>query len=270
MLHGWMDVSASFQFVVDELRDRWRIIAPDWRGFGLSASAGGDCYWFPDYIADLERILDLLLHGEAAHLIGHSMGANVALLYAGVRPARVRTVVNLEGFGLRTTHPSQAPTRYAQWLDELTAGASLRDYATLGDVAARLRRTNPRLTADRAHFLAPHWAQRGDDGRWKVAEDPAHRLVNPSLYQRDEVLACWARIACPVLWAMGDATEALKYAAESREAAKLEIEHRRAALRDVEIVDIADAGHMLHHDQPAAVARVIEQFIDRRGSNASG
>ena len=36
LLHGWMDVSASFQFVVDELRRDWHVIAPDWRGFGLS------------------------------------------------------------------------------------------------------------------------------------------------------------------------------------------------------------------------------------------
>ena len=39
MVHGFMDVGASFQFVVDAMaQDRW-VIAPDWRGYGLSASA---------------------------------------------------------------------------------------------------------------------------------------------------------------------------------------------------------------------------------------
>src|SRR5438552_12136411 len=42
MLHGWMDVSASFQFLVDALRGNWRVIAPDWRGFGLSEWAKSD------------------------------------------------------------------------------------------------------------------------------------------------------------------------------------------------------------------------------------
>jgi len=47
MLHGWMDVSASFQFLVDALKTDWQVIAPDWRGYGLSAWGPADCYWFP-------------------------------------------------------------------------------------------------------------------------------------------------------------------------------------------------------------------------------
>ena len=38
MLHGWMDSSASFQFVVDALESEWHVVAPDWRGFGRPAS----------------------------------------------------------------------------------------------------------------------------------------------------------------------------------------------------------------------------------------
>ncbi len=40
LLHGWMDVSASFQFVVDLLPGHWRLLAPDWRGFGLTERSG--------------------------------------------------------------------------------------------------------------------------------------------------------------------------------------------------------------------------------------
>ena len=42
MLHGWMDVGASFQFLIDALTRDWRVIAPDWRGFGGS---GGPLSW---------------------------------------------------------------------------------------------------------------------------------------------------------------------------------------------------------------------------------
>src|SRR5437773_2144858 len=79
MLHGWMDVSASFQFLVDALRGNWRVIAPDWRGFGLSEWAKSDSYWFPDYFADLDRLLAHFQPDSPAMLAGHSMGGNVEL-----------------------------------------------------------------------------------------------------------------------------------------------------------------------------------------------
>jgi pimeloyl-ACP methyl ester carboxylesterase len=258
-----MDVSASFQFVVDALGGGWRIIAPDWRGYGLSDRAQADCYWFPDYLADLECVLDTIT-AEPVVLVGHSMGGNVALLYAGIRPDRVRAVINLEGFGLRETHASQAPGRYAQWLDELKVGATMRDYANAAEVAARLMRNNPRLTAERAAFLAHHWAQPSPDGRWAVAGDPAHRIVNPTLYRLDEVLACWQRITCPVLWVRAANTDVLRYVAETPAAAIAEVERRRGHVQDVESLVVDDAGHMVHHDQPEQVAGAIADFIARR------
>jgi pimeloyl-ACP methyl ester carboxylesterase len=152
----------------------------------------------PDYLAT--ELSDDVYRREPARLVGHSMGGNVAMLYAGIRPQRVRAVANLEGFGLRGARPDQAPARYAQWIDELKSGGSLRDYASREEVAARLMKTNPRLTADRAAWLAAHWARAGASGRYQVAGDPAHRIVNPTLYRIDEVLACCRSIECPVLW----------------------------------------------------------------------
>lgn len=266
MLHGWMDVSASFQFVADALAAGWRVVAPDWRGYGLTDSGPGDCYWFPDYLADLEFILDDVYRREPARLVGHSMGGNVAMLYAGIRPQRVRAVANLEGFGLRGARFEQAPARYAQWIDELKTGASLRDYASQDEVAARLRKTNPRLSADRAAFLAEHWALPDGSGRFRVAGDPAHRIVNPTLYRIDEVLACWRQIECPVLWVQGAQTEVLHHVAPTTDEALIEIDRRRSVLRDVETAIVEGAGHMLHHDRPEEVARLIEDFFDRRAA----
>ena len=113
LLHGWMDVSASFQFLVDALAQDWDVYAPDWRGYGLTDWGKSDCYWFPDYIADLDLLLERIQPEAPMNLIGHSLGGNVAALYAGVRPARIRRLVNLEGFGMAATQPEQAPKRYA-------------------------------------------------------------------------------------------------------------------------------------------------------------
>jgi len=263
MLHGWMDVSASFQFVVDALEavaPGRHVVAPDWRGYGLTARTPADCYWFPDYLADLEAIIDHL-GVRPVVLVGHSMGGNVALLYAGARPQRVQAVINLEGFGLRDQPSSRTPERYAQWLDQLKTGGTLRDYASAAEVAERLKRNNPRLTDERAAFLAQHWAQPRPDGRWVVAGDPAHRLVNPVLYRLDETLACWARIECPVLWVRASDTDVLRHVDVDAATALAETERRRGYIRQATSLVIDDAGHMLHHDQPQRVAEAIADFL---------
>lgn len=256
LLHGWMDVSASFQFVVDALPRHWRIVAPDWRGFGRTQRAEVDSYWFPDYLGDLDALLDAFAPGEAVDLVGHSMGGNVALLYGGVRPQRVRRIIDLDGLGVAPTHPEQAPERYAQWLDALKAGTRLREYPSRAAVAARLQRLNPRLPADRAAFLAEHWSCETGDGQFRLLSDPAHRLPLPTLYRVDETLACWRQIEADVLLVtagLPDERAAFTRAAEWRE--------RWRAIRSLRTVTIADAGHMLHHERPLEIARLITEFL---------
>jgi pimeloyl-ACP methyl ester carboxylesterase len=277
LVHGWMDVGASFQFVVDALDalgatgeaggpPRY-VIAPDWRGFGLSdsAPAGGttDTFWFQDYLGDLDALLRSpalgLQHEPAVDLVGHSMGGNVVMLYAGIRPERIRRLVNLEGFGLPQSHPAQAPRRYAQWLDQLRAPAELRDYDSLDAVAARLRKTNPRLRPDFADWLAPHWSKRNDAGRWEILGDPAHKRVNPALYRKEEVLACWAKITAPVLWVEGDETDVTKWWGDRFPRA--DFEERLQVVPSLARHLLSPCGHMLHHDQPEALASRLTEHL---------
>lgn len=257
LLHGWMDVSASFQFLVDALPQDWDVHAPDWRGYGLTDWGRSDCYWFPDYIADLEALLGAFHADAAVNLVGHSLGGNVAALYAGVRPARVARLVNLEGFGLAATTPDQAPARYRRWLDELREPPKLKPYADFAALADRMQKGNPRLTRERAEFLAQHWGRQAEDGTVLLRGDPAHKVINPMLYQYEEVRACWNEVKAPVLWVDASDTPLLRRAKISAE------DHaaRRAAFARLRHVTVHDAGHMLHHDQPAAVARLIDEFL---------
>jgi pimeloyl-ACP methyl ester carboxylesterase len=265
LLHGWMDVAASFQFLVDEL-DRLGaappcILAPDWRGFGASTGPATDGYWFPDYLGDLEGLIDALLPGQQVDLLGHSMGGNVAMIYAGVRPERVRCLINLEGFGMPRSRPEQAPKRYRAWLDELKTSIALRDYPSVDAVAERLRNNNPRLSADKAAWLAPHWAAPSSDGRWHIQGDPAHKRSNPVLYRVDEVLACWREITAPVLWVEGADTDVSKW--WGNRYPRDDFEARLAELGRLERQLLTDCAHMLHHDQPAGLAGHIARFLAR-------
>jgi len=259
MVHGWMDVAASFQFVVDELPSDRLVFALDWRGFGLSESPAADSYWFPDYLGDLDAVLDALAPGQPVDLLGHSMGGNVVMIYAGVRPDRIRRLVNLEGFGMPESRPHQAPKRYAQWLDELKQPVELRSYDSVQAVAERLRKTNPLLSDTRAAWLASHWSLRRDDGRWHILGDPAHKRSNPILYQKAEVLECWKRIAAPVLWVEGDRTDVSKWWGDRYPRA--DFDARLATVPSLEKETLSPAGHMLHHDQPAALAALLERFL---------
>ena len=260
MLHGWMDVSASFQFVVDCLKADWHVIAPDWRGFGLTDGGGVDSYWFPDYVADLDAILQHFSPTKPVTLVGHSMGGNVAGIYAGVRPERIQQFINLEGFGLSSTRPEQAPKRYARWLDDLRSPAALRTYPTLAAVAARLQKNNPRLSDERAAFLAAHWAAPNDAGEWAILGDPAHKIAGPLLYQVDEAMACWRAITAPVLWVEAANSDVWRWT-KSEGDGRAEMDRRIQHIRNVTLATISDAGHMLHHDQPETLARLIEQFV---------
>ncbi len=260
MLHGWMDVSASFQFVVDNLANNWQVIAPDWRGFGLTERVQSDCYWFADYLGDLEAILDHYAHDQAVNLIGHSMGGNVAGIYAGVRPERVAKLVNLEGFGLAATEPAMAPARYAQWLDELRQPPTMRAYETIEGVISRLMKTNPRLARDRAEFLAAHWSAQNAHGQWEILGDPAHKITSATLYRVEEVIACWEKITAPVLWVEANDSDLWRWMG-GRDKVRAELDRRRACIPNVKSAVVNDAGHMLHHDQPELLARLIEDFL---------
>lgn len=256
MVHGWMDISASFQFVVDCFSRDYRVIAPDWRGFGLTARPQADCYWYPDYLADFDALLDALLPGRTIDLVGHSMGGSIAMQYAGVRPERIRRLINLEGLGMAKSQPGEAPGRLRGWLDELRKGSRLRDYASHEEVAQRLVKTNHRLPIDKARWLSERWSERTADGRYALLGDPAHKVSNPTPYRVDEVVATWREIAAPVL---------LVNAADDGSRLRLirsrEFGERLTAIRDLRQMQIDDAGHMLHHDQPEKLASLIEEFF---------
>ena len=267
LAHGWMDVAASWQFMVDALSESFvsqrPIMAMDWRGYGLTETPPTDSYWFPDYLADLDALLETLYPNQAIDLVGHSMGGNVVMIYAGTRPERIRRLVNIEGFGMAATQAALAPTRMAQWLDELKAqragNNTLKPYPDAAGVAARLMKTNARLAPDKADWLAQHWAHPGADGQWRILGDSAHKVINPYLFHVEETLAMYRRISAPVLvvqasddslsqWWKGQYTLA-------------EFHERLKSVPNLTTATIEDAGHMLLHDRPQSLAALLENHL---------
>lgn len=272
LVHGWMDVAASYQFLVDAFSESFAkdrlIIAPDWRGYGLTTAPPTDNYWFADYLADLDFLIDHYAGSRQIDLVGHSLGGNVVMHYTGARPERIRRLVNLEGFGMPLNKPESAPKRLAKWMDELKQFAkgemALRPYANADGVAQRLIKNNPRLGLDeagraRAAWLAHHWAAEKSPGQWEILGDPAHKVSGALLTRNEEVLALYAAITSPVLF-----VEAADNAMErwhGRRFTLAEFHERLNSVRNVTRKKMGDCGHMLHHDQPEQLARLIEEFL---------
>lgn len=270
LLHGWMDVSMSWQFVVDALGQDWNIVAPDWRGFGPSQWLNRP-YYFAEHIADLEAILDHYAPNEAVRVVGHSMGGILSCLYAGIRPERIARLVCLEGFGIAPQQPEIAPERYRQWLDQQRTAPRLHVYADRQHFARRLMKTDPFLKPERAEFLSRHLARIGEGtdkgGRLRHGViwngDPWHKNFSPYLFRLEESMAIWRQITCPVLWVAGRQSWIIRDFATRPG----DWEARQACFAHLEERWIEQADHMVHHDQPEECAHYIEDFLGRHSAN---
>jgi pimeloyl-ACP methyl ester carboxylesterase len=256
MLHGWLDASDTFQFVVDNLAKDWPVVAPDWRGFGRSEWPQ-EGYVFPDYLGDLEALLDQIAPDAPVPLVGHSMGGNIANLYAGLRPERVRSIVNLEGLGLPRVPSSESPKRMRRWLDQIKSPAIEKSYDSFEQFEMVIQHRYPRFAPQVTRFVARVWGKQEADGRVRQSSDPRHHWVNPIIYKREDAEATWREIKAPLLLLLGQKSEFLpRLGADGTDDAL------RTTYPGVEIKSVPEAGHMLHIERPAAVAPLIEAFLD--------
>src|SRR6202795_3667938 len=198
LLHGIRDASASFQFVVDALQKEWRIIAPDWRGHGGSDPTNYE-YWFHDYVADLDWILELLLPNQPVDLVGHSLGGNVASVYAGLRPERVAHMLSIDAFGFLEPSDTEFADRLSRWLQKGRCRRIPKIYRSIDEMALKLCEANPRLTQDKAMYLANTLSRPRRDGfTWQF--DGVERRSMPTMHTLREWVACWGRITARKLW----------------------------------------------------------------------
>ncbi len=259
LLHGWLDAGETFQFMVDSFKKDWPIVAPDWRGFGRSEWPQ-EGYGFPDYLGDFDALMEQISPLNPARLVGHSMGGNIACLFAGIRPERVRCVINLEGIGLPRTSAHHAPQRMRKWLDQIKSPATEKNYNSFEQLTAIIQFRYPRLSPAVAAFVANVWGVLDENDRVRLAADPRHHWVNPILYKREDAEATWREIRAPLMLLLGEKSDYLK-----RLGADGTIEGLRRAYPDVEIASVAGAGHMLHLEQPGPVASLVESFLDAHG-----
>ena len=253
LMHGWMDVSATFEPVAERLAPRLQVLAPDWRGFG-ETDWPQDGYWFADYIADLDALVDHYSPDHPVRIAGHSMGATAVCHFAGLRPHRVSQLAVLDGLALPDGDPAAIVPTYRRWLDAVRRGSNAPTYRSFEELAVRVQKRHPHLSAERCRFIARCWGRQGTDGRVHLQSDPKHLVNMPRTYLQAESDAIWAQVTAPTLFVDGGASVFRKTLPHG------EVERRRALFRDRREVQIDGVGHMLHFEAPEALADRLLAF----------
>jgi pimeloyl-ACP methyl ester carboxylesterase len=173
------------------------------------------------------------------------------LLYTGARPQRVAAVVLMEGAGPPAMHSELAVTRTRSWLDALAQPKPRRTLVDVEDALRRLRAHHARVPSETLRSMVPKLTCEVA-GALYWAHDPLHLSTAPVPFNVDSYKAFAAQVTCPLLFVSGGAAgwhppdEAERLAAFGRPA---------------KLVELSEAGHMMHWTQPEAVAHTIAAFV---------
>jgi mutator protein MutT len=242
LLHGTGDNACTWSLLAPHLASHFRVIAMDQRGHGGSGWSAPPVYRGEDYMKDLTAFIDTLgLKGIV--LMGHSMGALHASLYAALNPGRVAALIHVD-----------IEPRPPDWNRKYLLGLyrNLPDsYATPEDYVAETARNAPYARAETLRELAAR-SLVFRDGRWFRTYD-REILAHFDTY---DLTGHLASIRCPALVMRG---------AESRVLGREAAERMVRALPSGELAEIPRATHPAHLDNPEAFREAVTGFLARHG-----
>jgi pimeloyl-ACP methyl ester carboxylesterase len=258
LLHGGRDHCRNWDWVAQALREQWHIIAPDLRGHGDSAWSPDGNYTMPAYIYDLAQLIHQQARGPV-HIVAHSLGAHIALRYAGVFPENVAKLVAIEGIGpmesgMAAREATPAAERIRTWIagQRALAARQPRRYATVEEAFARMQAENQHLSPEQALHLTQHGVNQNEDGTFSWKFDNYIRARDfPSELTAAERASLWARITCPLLLVHG----------KESWASNPEADGRAALFPNARVVSFERAGHWVHHDRLDAFVDAAMRFL---------
>ena len=245
-LHGWLDNAASFVPLAPFFQGR-RLIAMDLAGHGQSAHRPpGTHYHFLDHVQDVLAAADALGWGSF-HVLGHSLGASVALFVAAVMPERVLSLGLIDGYGPLTATPEDGPAQAAESVTRMLAlpGRVSHQYPDI-ETAALARSRAGDLRLEDARLLVAR-SLRPNRGGFVWRSDPKLRVRSPFYFSEDQVAAYLKRVICPVRLVLargGYLVDHPQMVARYACTPSLQIHH-------------VDGGHHVHMERPEGVAQAL-------------
>jgi pimeloyl-ACP methyl ester carboxylesterase len=253
LVHGFADAGSTWDMVAEPLALAGHdVVAPDLRGFGGSDQVGaGGYYHFPDYVADVAFLVDLLAPARLA-VVGHSMGGTVSCLYTGAYPDRVERLAILEGVGTIATEPEVALDRMRTWIRDLGKVERVsRPLGSFEDAVDRLAANHPRVPRAVLESRTRQLSRMDSDGRARWTYDPLHRTRSPTAFQVETFKAFLRQITCPTLFVSGGPTG--WHPPDEAE--------RVALIPNARTAELPNAGHMMHWTAPAELAKLLIEHL---------
>ncbi|MGW6462141.1 alpha/beta fold hydrolase [Streptomyces sp. NPDC055078] len=245
LLHGLMGRASHWAPTARRLAGRHRAVALDQRGHGRSDKPSEGPFTREAFVADVEAAVEQLDLAPVT-LIGHSMGALTAWQLAARRPDLVRALVICD---MRASALGAASQRV--WEDWFRAWPV--PFATLADVRKWFGEDDPwveRPTPGRGEFYAEVMAERADG--WRPVFSRRQMLRSRETWIHDAHWDELAQVRCPTLVVRG----------LDGELGRAEAQEMVRVLPRGEYAEVADAGHLVHYDQPESWLAAIEPFLD--------
>ena len=242
LLHGWMDVSASFQFLVDAL-SKGSIPGPGLARIRSSPRRRRTATGSPTTFADLDALVHALAPGTRWTSLVTASGGNVAMIYRRP-PGKTAHIVSLDASGV--LDPPGGAVQAAQVARRARRSAVLRALRDMAAVADRLQKNNRGCRARRPSGRAALGG--GCCRRQRAARaDPKHKLPFPVNAHGDDIkYAIWREIiACRSCGSSRPTPEIGRWVAPAA-AMRCRIVRRFTHVPHGTLHFVADAGHMLH------------------------
>jgi lipase len=237
-IHGITAHGRRFDRLVSEYLFDRQVVAPDLRGHGESSV---DAPWnLETHVEDLIDVLDEL-GWDCVDVVGHSLGANLALRLLATHPERVSRIVLLDpAFELPATNMTGAAESFL--VDE--------SFETLDELVVH-RRTG-RIDAaipDSDHDVRIA-AIRGPDSRWRLN------------FSRAAVVAMWGELARPLPLITQPKPALLINALKAKLVLDPQIEYLEQCFENQLTQVELDLGHMLYWDDLEATGRVVAGWLN--------
>ncbi|MBA3537859.1 MAG: alpha/beta hydrolase [Tatlockia sp.] len=249
-LHGWLDNANSFDRLAPFLEGQFYLIAIDFPGHGHSSHLPEGChYHFYDGIFNVLEIIKAL-GLKQIHLLGHSMGACLASLIAGVVPEQILSLVLIEALGPFSNPESSTREQLANYAHQVckVKNKEARPYQTLEQAALR-RAQKGYLAQEFTEILAKRGLQEKDQGfYWR--HDRRLLISSPLTMTEGQVLSCLTGISTK---------SCLIRASKGYDFDPEILQKRVEAVQNLQIYEL-EGGHHIHMEHPEAVARCLTSF----------